>query len=91
MDESMTIIVTIVAIIILIINYMIAKEFYNIAIFKGYTDKKYLWFSFFFSIAGYLLVIALPDCGTDKKNKPTTKEDIKKMQYRMEQNRNNNS
>ena len=45
----------------LVINYYIANEFYKVAVMKGYNEDKYLWISFFFSVAGYLLVIALPD------------------------------
>ena len=48
-------------------SYVIAKEFYSIALSKGYSEKKYLWFCFFFGVAGYLLVIALPN----KTNKET--------------------
>lgn len=42
-------------------NYVIAKQFYDAAVAKGYGYKKYLWFSFFLGIVGYLMVIALPD------------------------------
>lgn len=43
------------------IDYLIAKEFYFAAQVKGYPEKKYLWICFFLGIAGYLLVIALPN------------------------------
>lgn len=43
--------------------YLIAKEFYNVAQAKGYSEKKYLWLPFWLGIIGYLLVIALPDRG----------------------------
>ena len=42
------------------IDYIIAKEFEAAAIAKGYTEKKYFWYSFLLGIIGYLLVIALP-------------------------------
>ncbi len=64
MDSSITIIMIIlgiVAIVFFYASYLIAKEFYNIAILKGYRDKKYFWYCFFFSILGILLVIALPN------------------------------
>lgn len=64
MDSSITIIMIIlgiVAIIFFYASYVIANEFYNIAIWKGYLDKKYFWYCFFFSILGILLVIALPN------------------------------
>lgn len=60
----MGILVIIFCIFALVIDYFIAKEFYFAAEKKGYADKKYLWFCFFFSFIGYLLVIALPDCST---------------------------
>lgn len=45
----------------LVISYLIANEFYQIAIMKGFNESKYLWISFFLGMVGYLLVIALPD------------------------------
>lgn len=45
----------------LVISYLIANEFYQIAIMKGFNESKYLWISFFLGMIGYLLVIALPD------------------------------
>ncbi len=43
-----------------LISWMIAQEFQEIALMKGYDDKKYFWFSFFFGIVGYLMIMALP-------------------------------
>lgn len=51
----------------LLIDYLIAKEFYSAAIAKGYSEKKYLWICFFLTAVGYLLVIALPDRGGASK------------------------
>ena len=48
------------AIFVLIIDYIIAKEFEAVAIAKGYSEQKYFWYSFLFGIVGYLLVLALP-------------------------------
>lgn len=47
--------------------YLIAREFYKIAVQKGHPQKKYLWISFFCTYIGYLLVIALPDRGEAQK------------------------
>lgn len=44
-------------------DILLAKEFYKIAVIKGWSDKKYFWFPVFVTVAGYLLVIALPDKG----------------------------
>lgn len=45
----------------LFVWYLIAKEFYKIAVMKGHDDKKYLWWTFWLEIVGMLMVIALPD------------------------------
>lgn len=45
----------------IIIRYLIATEFYIIAKEKGYKKEKYLWIPFLLGIAGYLLVVALPN------------------------------
>lgn len=42
------------------VDYILADEFYKIAKVKGYSQRRYFWFSFFFPPMGYLLVIALP-------------------------------
>ncbi len=48
----------------LVLDYFVAREFYQIAAIKGWPGKKYFFFAFFFSIAGYIMVAALPDRGT---------------------------
>lgn len=68
MDVSVVVISVIVLIISIIIDYLLAKEFYSVAKSKGYKDKKYFWYSYMFLFAGYLLIIALPD-----KNSETDK------------------
>ena len=58
----MSIVIGIVVLVIAIwIDWLIAQEFYNAAILKGYPDTKYMWICFFLGVVGYLLVIALPD------------------------------
>ena len=47
--------------VVLIIQYFIAKEFQRIAEMKGHHEKRYFWITFFLWIVGMLLVIALPD------------------------------
>lgn len=49
------------AALVLWIQYLIAKEFYGIAVAKGYNQRKYLWLPFFLGLIGFLLVVALPD------------------------------
>jgi hypothetical protein len=46
--------------IVLIVQYLVAKTFQEIATMKGYSSTKYFWFCFFLGIAGYLMVVALP-------------------------------
>ena len=43
-----------------VVFVIIAIEFGNIAELKGYDKTKYAWCTFFFSVAGMLMVIALP-------------------------------
>ncbi len=51
-------------ILILIIHWFIAKEFYIIAIMKGFDERKYFWLPFLLGLIGYLMIIALPDRGS---------------------------
>ena len=46
-----------------VISYYVAKEFYKAAVARGWPEKKYFWICFLLPVAGYLLVIALPDRG----------------------------
>lgn len=46
---------------VLIVYIFAAVEFNNIAGMKGYSGNKYGWWCFLFPVAGYLMVIALPD------------------------------
>ena len=57
-------------IIALIIDYVIAKKFADIAEMKGHDSGTYFWFTFLFGIIGMLMVIALPN------TKETTAKDL---------------
>ena len=48
-------------IIVLIINYIIAKKFSDIAEMKGHEGSTYFWFTFIFGVVGMLMVIAVPE------------------------------
>lgn len=50
----------------LFIEILAACEFRNIAEMKGHDGSKYFWYCFFFSVAGWVMVAALPD----RSNKP---------------------
>ena len=50
-------------IVVLIIQYFIAREFQRIAELKGHYEKRYFWITFFLWIVGMLLVIALLQTG----------------------------
>ena len=74
MDEGIIIFLgLIVCILIIYLWYWIAKQFYEVAVEKGYTDKKYLWIPFWFSVIGYLLVVALPDRKNISNNANTSR------------------
>lgn len=48
-------------IIAIVISGIMAQEFYEIAEMKGHPCRKYFWWSFLFTFAGWAMVIALPD------------------------------
>ena len=59
-------------IIALVIDYIIAKKFADIAEMKGHEGSTYFWFTFIFGLVGMLMVIALPNAkGVVIKNMPT--------------------
>ena len=59
------------AVIVLIINYIIAQKFSDIAEMKGHEGSTYFWFTFIFGLIGMLMVIALPNEKTvTVQNKP---------------------
>ena len=58
----------ILIIIYFVIAYIIADEFYWVAVQKGYEDRRFFWYCFLFGIAGYLLVIALPENKSEEKS-----------------------
>lgn len=69
MDDLFVIIISIVGVgVVLLIDYFIAKEFSAIAELKGYNDPKYFWWSFLTGVAGYLMVVALPNRRTVNSN-----------------------
>lgn len=45
----------------ILIEYLVAARFRDIAELKGHDGTPYFWFCFFLTIWGYLMVIALPD------------------------------
>lgn len=56
----------------LIANFIIAGEFAGIADKKGYDGTKYGIYTFFFGIAGMLMVVALPQVQTQDTVNPRT-------------------
>ena len=63
MEALIILLSLLMAILVLWVDYLIAKEFYKAAQYKGYSEKKYLWICFWLGVVGYLLVVALPDRG----------------------------
>lgn len=43
------------------LGWYLAKRFYEVAVMKGHTERKYFWICLWLGLWGYLLVIALPD------------------------------
>ena len=56
----MSVVYFIAALVFLICDFIIAGEFASIADKKGYDGTKYGVYTFFFGIAGMLMVVALP-------------------------------
>ena len=48
-------------VIVIVVYYFVAKEFYKVAEMKGYSERRYFWIPFLLGVIGYLLVVALPD------------------------------
>ncbi len=49
--------------VVLAVSWYLAGEFHRAAVARGWPQKKYFWICFLLPIAGYLLVLALPDRG----------------------------
>ena len=81
MEEGFLVLLIIICIIVgIYVDYWISKQFYEVARFKGYEEKKYLWISFFFNIVGYLLVIALPSKSISvSNNKKNTSDELPEL------------
>ena len=65
---SFNIISIVLSILLLIVHYFVALEFYKAAAMKGWAQKKYFFLAFALWIIGYMLIIALPDRGGDSFN-----------------------
>lgn len=59
--EGLLLLCIIILVLVFVIGYCAAKEFYLAAVEKGYDDKKYLWWTFWLFPVGAAMVIALPD------------------------------
>ena len=51
-------------IVAIVIDYIIAKKFEEIAEMKGHEGSTYFWFTFIFGFIGMLMVVALPNLKT---------------------------
>ena len=73
-------VIFIAAIVVPVVAYFIGKEFEYIANEKGYTSKKYFWWTFLFGFVGIPMVIALPDrrksAGTTSGSAPVNDDEI---------------
>ena len=57
----MVFLIIVAAVFVLVVDYIISKDFYSVALAKGYGAKKYFWYCFLLGGVGYLLVLALPN------------------------------
>lgn len=69
MDESVEAALFIIVFFIIAINLIIAHFFAEIAEMKGYERRKYFLLSFFFGLAGWLMVVALPYGPAEEKSR----------------------
>ena len=56
-------------VIALVIDYVIARRFADIAEMKGHEGNTYFWFTFLLGVVGMLMVIALPVETKDENHK----------------------
>ena len=49
----------------LVLDFLLAREFYMAAAMKGWASKKYFAYAFFLPVIGYLLILARPDRGSN--------------------------
>lgn len=57
-------VIAISIIVALVFSGWMAYKFQTIAEMKGHDGSKYFWYCFFFSVAGWVMVAALPDLST---------------------------
>ena len=74
-------VIIIAVIVVPVVAYYIGKEFEYIANEKGYTSKKYFWWTFLVGFIGIPMVIALPDrrgsgTGAASANVPVNDDEI---------------
>lgn len=62
----------------LVIDCLIAEKFYSIAGMKGHNERCYFWWSVIFPLAGWMMVIALPNLN-DKNEKSATDRRIQQF------------
>ena len=60
----------------IVLDYFIAKWFFEAAEEKGYHDKKYFWICFWLGWVGWVLVCALPDRGNTPQVCPDELPDL---------------
>ena len=53
--------IIVMIIVFIVFDVLIAAAFQEISEMKGYTERKYFWYSVFFTLAGWLMIVALPD------------------------------
>ena len=76
----MSAVIAIAVIVAILLDVLVAYEFSNIALAKGYENNmKYMLYCIFCTIAGWLMVVALPDkntSGTSATNSSESNETV---------------
>jgi hypothetical protein len=80
----MAVLIILLAVIAITIWYIIADEMRSIAAQKGHDSSKYFHYCFWLGIAGWAIVIALPDRGPQDKAEPQDADTKKAVKNKMD-------
>lgn len=66
-------------VVVLVISWLVAGRFDEIAQMKGQPPKKYFWWCFWLGMIGWAMVIALPDRGGAVQTGVYTNDDLPEL------------
>lgn len=67
------VLILIILAVVILISYIAASAFDEIAVSKGYPPMSYFWYCFWLGLAGWLMVVALPDRTAKPSNQTVIK------------------